>query len=58
MDPETQVATPDSIPANHIDIDSQETQKLLDDAFNSARGKDTPSVEVVPEPKEPAKEAP
>lgn len=58
MDPETQVATPDTIPANHIDIDSQETQKLLDDAFNSARGKDTPSVEVVPEPKEPAKEAP
>ena len=58
MDPETQVATPDTIPANHIDIDSQETQKLLDDAFNSARGKDTPSVEVVPEPKEPVKEAP
>jgi len=58
VDSETQVATPDTIPANHIDIDSQETQKLLDDAFNSARGKDTPSVEVVPEPKEPAKEAP
>ena len=58
MDPETQVATPDTIPANHIDIDSQETQKLLDDAFNSARGKDTPSVEVVPEPKESVKEVP
>jgi len=58
VDPETQVATPDSIPANHIDIDSQETQKLLDDAFNSARGKDTPSVGVVSEPKEPVKEAP
>jgi len=46
VDPATQVANPDSIPDNHIDIDSQETQKLLDDAFNTARGKDSPSVEV------------
>jgi hypothetical protein len=43
--PTTPTDTTPSVPANHIDLESNEAQKLLDDAFNSALGKEV-KVEV------------
>lgn len=41
-----QAPVQEQIPANHIDLEAPDTQKLLDDAYNSALGREVQKVDV------------